>query len=107
MESRLRTTNSSCRYLLERAEGLRAQKQTTSTRQGIISLFLERFTLSAAELEAITSRDVPVGKRMFDAMDKLERIRQDCRVLMTGEGGETKAGYVSTNASLNMQLTIE
>ena len=107
MESRLRTTNSSCKYLLERAEGLRAQQQTTNTRQGIITLFLERFTLSAAELEAITSRDVPVGKRMFDAMDKLERIREDCRVLMTGEGGETKAGCVVTGVSFTTRLTFK
>ncbi|KAG9099599.1 Golgi transport complex subunit 6 [Ceratobasidium sp. UAMH 11750] len=92
MENRLRVTNQSCKYLLERAEGLRAQKQTTAARQEIINLFLERFTLSPAEAEAITSRDVPVGKRMFDAMDKLERIREDCRVLMSGEGGENKAG---------------
>ncbi|CAE6537103.1 unnamed protein product [Rhizoctonia solani] len=92
METRLRTTNQSCKYLLERAEGLRAQQQTTGTRQEIIALFLDRFTLSAMELEAITSRDVSVGRQMFDAMDKLERIREDCRVLMTGEGGETKAG---------------
>lgn len=92
METRLRSTNQSCKYLLERAEGLRAQQQTTNTRQEIITLFLDRFTLSAVEIEAITSRDIPVGKRMFDAMDKLERIREDCRVLMTGEGGETKAG---------------
>ncbi|KAG9124916.1 Golgi transport complex subunit 6 [Ceratobasidium sp. 392] len=92
MENRLRVTNQSCKYLLERAEGLRAQKQTTSARQEIITLFLDRFTLSPAEVEAITSRDVPVGKRMFDAMDKLERIREDCRVLMSGEGGENKAG---------------
>ncbi|KAG8740192.1 Golgi transport complex subunit 6 [Ceratobasidium sp. 414] len=92
MENRLRVTNQSCKYLLERAEGLRAQKQTTAACQEIITLFLERFALSPAEVEAITSRDVPVGRRMFDAMDKLERIREDCRVLMNGEGGETKAG---------------
>ncbi|KAG8678320.1 Golgi transport complex subunit 6, partial [Ceratobasidium sp. 395] len=92
MENRLRVTNQSCKYLLERAEGLRAQRQSTGARQEIITLFLERFTLSPAEVEAITSRDIPVGKRMFDAMDKLERIREDCRVLMNGEGGETKAG---------------
>ncbi|CAE6466721.1 unnamed protein product [Rhizoctonia solani] len=92
MENRLRTTNQSCKYLLERAEGLRAQQQTANTRQEIIALFLDRFTLSTVELEAIASRDVPVGRQMFDAMDKLERIREDCRVLMAGEGGETKAG---------------
>lgn len=27
-------------------------------------------------------------------MDKAQRIRDDCRVLMVGEEGPTKAGYV-------------
>ena len=27
-------------------------------------------------------------------LDKTERIREDCRVLMAGEGGSTKAGSV-------------
>ena len=45
-------------------------------------------------MEAITSREIPVGKRFFSAMDKAERIRNDCRVLMAGEDGPTRAGYV-------------
>jgi hypothetical protein len=57
-----------------------------------VTLFLGRFTLSDEELEALTSRDVPVGPRFFEAMDKTERIRDDCRVLMAGEDGPTKAG---------------
>ena len=62
-------------------------------KKSIITLFLARFTLSDDEVEAVTSRDVPVGKRFFDAMSKTERIREDCRVLMAGEDGPTKAGY--------------
>jgi len=62
-------------------------------KKSIITLFLARFTLSEDEVEAVTSRDVPVGKRFFDAMSKTERIREDCRVLMAGEDGPTKAGY--------------
>lgn len=42
----------------------------------------------------MVSRDVPIGQRFFDAMDKTERIRQDCQVLMAGEEGPTQAGWV-------------
>ena len=45
-------------------------------------------------MEALTSRDVPVGARFFVAMDKTEKIRNDCRVLMAGEEGATQAGSV-------------
>lgn len=61
-------------------------------KKSIVTAFLARFTLSDEEVEAITSRDVPVGQRFFAAMDKTERIRDDCRVLMVGEDGPTKAG---------------
>ena len=61
-------------------------------RQSIITLFLSRFTLSADEKDAIASREVPVGPRFFAAMEKAAKIRDDCRVLMTGDEGDTKAG---------------
>jgi hypothetical protein len=64
-------------------------------RKSIVMLFLNRFTLNDEEAEAITSRDVPIGPRFFEAMNKTERIRNDCRVLMSGEDGPTKAGYVA------------
>lgn len=64
-----------------------------TTRQSIVTAFLQRFTLGPRDVEAITSRDVPVNKRFFAAMDKAERIRDDCRVLMSGDDGPTRAGY--------------
>ena len=67
-------------------------RQEISTRHTIITLFLDRFTLAPDEAEAIASREVPVGPRFFAAMDKAERVREDCRVLMAGEDGPTKAG---------------
>jgi hypothetical protein len=57
-----------------------------------VTLFLARFTLNDEEVEAMTSRDVPIGPRFFKAMDKTEKIRSDCRVLMSGEDGPTQAG---------------
>lgn len=62
------------------------------TRKSIVLLFLDRFTLNDEEIEAITSREISLGPLFFSAMNKTERIRGDCRVLMSGEDGPTKAG---------------
>ncbi|OBZ65679.1 Conserved oligomeric Golgi complex subunit 6, partial [Grifola frondosa] len=91
-QAQLQETNEACKSLLDRAGSLREEGQAVATRQAVISVFLARFTLNDDEKESITSRDVPVGKQFFDAMDKAQRIRDDCRVLMVGEDGETKAG---------------
>ncbi|KIP08762.1 hypothetical protein PHLGIDRAFT_68807 [Phlebiopsis gigantea 11061_1 CR5-6] len=93
-QTQLHETNEACRSLLDRAGSLREQRQEqdVTTRQSIVIAFLRRFTLSPNDVEAITSREVPVGRRFFTAMDKTEHIRDDCRVLMAGEDGPTKAG---------------
>ncbi|KAG9015159.1 Golgi transport complex subunit 6 [Tulasnella sp. JGI-2019a] len=91
-QGKLQATHEGCKQLLDRAEGLRTQRQATAARQSIISLFLSRFSLTESETQAITSRDVPVGRELFDAMDRIATIRSDCRVLLSGEDGETKAG---------------
>ena len=82
-------------------------RQEVEDKKTIITLFLARFTLDEAEVEALTSRDIPIGQRFFDAMDKIERIREDCRVLMAGEDGSTKAGCISSSHStLNLIFII-
>lgn len=115
-QTQLHETNKACKSLLDRAGSLREERyvpllslplpdrpltcicppcslrQGVAVRQSIITLFLSRFTLSNDEREAIVSRDVPVGPRFFGAMDKAAAIRDDCRVLMTGDEGDTKAG---------------
>lgn len=95
--------------LLERAGSLREERfayalvlvfffhldfdrQEVENKKSVVTAFLARFTLNEDEVEAITSRDVPMGQRFFQAMDKTERIRDDCRILMSGEDGPTKAG---------------
>ena len=77
---------------------LTAGRQEVEDKKSIINLLLSRFTLSDGETESITSRDVPVGPAFFQAMDKTERIREDCRVLMAGEEGPTRAGCVYRNS---------
>jgi len=107
-EAQLQLTNEASKSLLDRAGklqeeryeqnsfvsrvGLILHRQGVETRKSIVSFFLARFTLTDDEVEAMTSRDVPIGKHFFEVMDKTEHIRKDCSVLMAGEDGPTKAG---------------
>ncbi|KAG1863597.1 oligomeric complex COG6 [Suillus subalutaceus] len=91
-ETQLRLSSEASQSLLDRAESLRSEREEVEMRKSIVMLFLNRFTLNDEEAEAITSRDVPIGPRFFEAMNKTEHIRNDCRVLMSGEDGPTKAG---------------
>lgn len=70
-------------------------------KKSIVVAFLAKFTLNEEEVEAITSRDVPVGQQFFAAMDKTARIRDDCRILMAGEDGPTQAGQVQSHLTLH------
>lgn len=69
-----------------------------------MSLFLSRFTLTSDEAQVINSREVPVGPRFFAAMNKTEKIREDCRVLMAGEDGPTQAGYLFFHSSMLLNV---
>ncbi|KAF7320183.1 Conserved oligomeric Golgi complex subunit 6 [Mycena kentingensis (nom. inval.)] len=91
-ENQLQLTNEASAMLLERAGSLSEERQRVEKKKALVSLFLSRFTLNEAEVEAMTSRNVPVGKRFFAAMDKTAQIRRDCRVLMAGDDEPTKAG---------------
>ncbi|PFH46076.1 hypothetical protein AMATHDRAFT_8263 [Amanita thiersii Skay4041] len=90
-EAHLQRTQESSKDLLERANGLREEREQVEMKKLVAASFLGRFTLTAEESEAITGRDVPVGPRFFAAMDKTEQIRNDCRLLISAEG-PTQAG---------------
>ncbi|KAF8447250.1 oligomeric Golgi complex subunit 6 [Boletus edulis BED1] len=91
-ETQLKLTEEASRSLLEQAESLRYERQQVETQKSIVLSFLDRFTLNDDEIEAITSREMSLVPRFFSAMNKTERIRSECRVLMSGEDGPTKAG---------------
>ncbi|KIY63425.1 oligomeric complex COG6 [Cylindrobasidium torrendii FP15055 ss-10] len=91
-EQQLAATGQASSSLLEKAGNLRQERQEVETKKSIVELFLARFALKEREIEVITSRQVPVCAEFFLAMDKTERIREDCRVLMAGEDGPTQVG---------------
>ncbi|KDQ56782.1 hypothetical protein JAAARDRAFT_70472 [Jaapia argillacea MUCL 33604] len=109
-QAQLSSTNEACKSLLERAGNLREQRQAISTQQQILSLFLHRFTLTPSDISALTSRDVPLGKSFFEAMDKAVKIREDCRVLMGvgGEEGPSQVGLdILTTTSSHLEQAYE
>lgn len=93
VEAQLKTANSGTKHLLASATTLRAERLAAADRHAIITVFLRRFTLSEREVAAMTSREVPVGREMFDAIARTERIRHDCKSLMSGDNiDEARAG---------------
>lgn len=93
VEAQLATANSGTKHLLASAASLRAERLATADKQAIVTVFLRRFTLTESEVQALTSREVLVGKEVFDAIARTEEIREDCRVLMSGDAvEEAKAG---------------
>lgn len=93
VQSQLAQANSGTKHLLSSAASLRAERLAVADRQAIVAVFLRRFTLTEREVKAMTSREVPVGRELFEAIERTEAIRRDCRVLMSGEAAEeAKAG---------------
>ncbi|KAH0586671.1 Conserved oligomeric Golgi complex subunit 6 [Termitomyces sp. J132] len=102
-ENQLLLTTDSSKILLERAGSLRQERQDVENKKSVVTAFLARYTLTEQENEAIISRDEPVGPIFFAAMDRTEAIRDDCRILMSGEDGPMQAGIdimASTSSSL-------
>ncbi|PPQ75479.1 hypothetical protein CVT24_013413 [Panaeolus cyanescens] len=106
-ETQLSLTNESSRMLLERAGHLRDERQEVETKKAIATAFLSRFTLTPAEIEALASRDVPVGPRFFEAMDKTEKVREDCQVLMAGETATTAGLDIMASTSSYLEQGYE
>ena len=67
-------------------------RNLTAQQSVLLDLFLTRFSLTPAQLDAIESHSEAVGPPLFAAMDRLQEIRSDCRVLLVGQEEGTKAG---------------
>lgn len=112
VQYKLRSAQDSSRYLVEHAEGLERQRAAALTQVEVAKVFLSRFTLSDAERASIYSREVRVGNDLFSAMDKLQRIRSECQILLQGSDSTTStsaaAGGGGTRAGMDiMSSTAE
>lgn len=72
--------------------GLADSRSSAQLKLSLVQLFLARFTLSAAEEEALTARELDVGPELFAALDRVEAIRRDSQALLGGEESRMQAG---------------
>jgi hypothetical protein len=85
-------------------------RQFAQIRQDISQLFLSRFTLSAEEISLLRDRKVThdsVGRPLFDIMDKVRRIRRDCRTLFEFVGAEVLVPSVDANSKADTEVGDE
>ncbi|KAM0746224.1 oligomeric complex COG6 [Meredithblackwellia eburnea MCA 4105] len=85
IEASLTHANAGTKYLLEHAEGLRAQRAQTQLHQQLLALFLTRFTLTQAEEDLLSLHPSvsPIDGKFFQALSKLHQIRSSCRTLLS------------------------
>ncbi|GHJ85315.1 hypothetical protein NliqN6_1717 [Naganishia liquefaciens] len=100
VQGQMDEANAGTSGLVARANALRSQQQFAHMRQEISQLFLARFTLTPDEVALLRdpssfSHD-SVGKPLFDVMDKVQRIRRDCRALFELVGAEAVATGTGT-----------
>ncbi|KAJ9125577.1 hypothetical protein QFC22_000539 [Naganishia vaughanmartiniae] len=105
--------NTGTEGLLRRANGLREQEQSAAIRNEISQLFLSRFTLTPAEIHLLKSRSLAssseqahsqsqgmgVDMQLFEVMDKVKRIRADCRALFEFVGADGAAALPQRGAT--------
>lgn len=96
-------------------------RSETGVKQQVIAAFLDRFTLTPAELQVINSSNTSVGPQLFAVMTKISQIRQHCELLLAAgdpttdglstehqENDSTKAGLdimKTTSAQLDQAYT--
>jgi hypothetical protein len=68
--------------LIER-DGCRA---STQMRSELSNLFLKHFTLTPEETDVLNSKDVTINEKLFQAMDRVKKIREDCAGLFVVAG---------------------
>ena len=57
-------------------------RERSKVQKTIVEAFLERFTLSDAQISVLTSPKDAVGPEYFKALKRLQQINDDCKALL-------------------------
>lgn len=86
-QSRQRTSG-----ILAEAGRLREKKLITGEKMKICETFLSKFRLSEEELSRIRGSEHPIDDEFFNALEKIEVIRANCKLVVEGGGGPPGTG---------------
>lgn len=97
MMSRLSTTKSKTKTLIDKTTSLQKQISVVETKQQVSDSIIERFKLESAEVAALRGSNVSSG--MFDALKRAEEIHGNCKLLVQA-GFQTLAQDIMDQMSL-------
>ncbi|ORX43080.1 oligomeric complex COG6 [Hesseltinella vesiculosa] len=89
MRERLGNVTSETAKMIEQASVYETESAACDARVLLAKKFLDKFTLSQEEVQILTSNSSPVNGAFFDALDHLQRIHNDCRLLLTSTHQQT------------------
>ncbi|XP_022916394.1 conserved oligomeric Golgi complex subunit 6 [Onthophagus taurus] len=110
MSIRLQNAKSQTKHLLEQTSGLQIDKEKNEMQTKVIYAFLEKFQLNQDEITALHGnkhrKDLPITLDIFAALDKVQKIHNDCRILMQS-GHQTLALDVMEQMTLHQEGALE
>lgn len=104
MTSQLQATKSQTHQLIEQTTKLQAESEKLSMEQEIAKSFLRSFQLSAEEIAAL--RESNITESFFSALDRVQTIHNNCRVLLQS-GHQTSALDIMDQMALYQEAALE
>ncbi|KAI8073094.1 oligomeric Golgi complex subunit 6-like protein [Gongronella butleri] len=83
MREQLGNVNSETAKMIEQASVYETESAACDTRVLLAKRFLHKFTLSADEIHTLNSPTTPVNEEFFDALRYLQKMHDDCQLLLT------------------------
>ncbi|KAI9031381.1 oligomeric Golgi complex subunit 6 [Hyaloraphidium curvatum] len=91
MDRKLENATKRTSHLIKQTSSLKTQSTRANMKKAVAERFLERFTLTDAEVATLTgplsfsAKDYGMSTEFFDALDRVHSIGEDCRALLTTE----------------------
>jgi hypothetical protein len=110
MTNRLHNAKMQTKQLLEQTKLLQESSEKNDMQQQITSAFLNSFQLTPDELVALhgnkQKRDAPLTNEIFSALDHIQKIHSDCKILMQS-GHQTLALDIMEQMTLHQEGALE
>lgn len=103
MTLRLQNAKKQTKHLLEQTSAFEEDIKQNDLQQKIAFSFIDKFTLTSDELIALhgnkQKRDTSITIEIFKALDRVQRIHSDCKILM-------QAGLQTLALDVMEQMTL-
>ena len=72
---------------MDEAQRLRQRRTIATEKKKICANFLSKFQLDEKDLDRIRSSEYAIDEKFFSALEKVEEIRQNCRLISESGSG--------------------